>query len=104
MPPPAELTDADALRILSDQLEEHGLDAGAALLRDVAGRLERCVRLVGPVVARFSGELLVRSIRWNRGDLQHVRFCEHAVAGLTHYTASIEAEPVGTWIQHEVKP
>jgi hypothetical protein len=33
--------DAVALRVLSDQLEELGLDAGAALLRDVAGRIER---------------------------------------------------------------
>jgi hypothetical protein len=33
--------DATALRVLSDQLEELGLDAGAALLRDVAGRIER---------------------------------------------------------------
>jgi hypothetical protein len=33
--------DAVALRILSDQLEELGLDAGTVLLRDVAGRIER---------------------------------------------------------------
>jgi hypothetical protein len=33
--------DAESLRVLSDQLEELGLDAGAALLRDVAGRIER---------------------------------------------------------------
>jgi hypothetical protein len=33
--------DAVALRVLSDQLEELGLDPGAALLRDVAGRIER---------------------------------------------------------------
>jgi hypothetical protein len=32
--------DAVALRVLSDQLEELGLDAGAALLRHVAGRIE----------------------------------------------------------------
>jgi hypothetical protein len=36
--------DADALRILSDWLEEQGNDPGAALLRDVAGRIERDVR------------------------------------------------------------
>jgi hypothetical protein len=36
--------DADALRILSDQLEELGLDPGAALLRDVAGRIEQDAR------------------------------------------------------------
>jgi hypothetical protein len=35
--------DAVALRVLSDQLEELGLDPGAALLRDVAGRIERDV-------------------------------------------------------------
>jgi hypothetical protein len=36
--------DAVALRVLSDQLEELGLDAGAALLRDVAGRIEHDVK------------------------------------------------------------
>jgi hypothetical protein len=39
--PRPTLADAAALRILSDQLEEQGNDPGAALLRDVAGRIER---------------------------------------------------------------
>jgi hypothetical protein len=37
--------DAESLCVLSDQLEELGLDAGAALLRDVAGRIERDVEV-----------------------------------------------------------
>jgi hypothetical protein len=64
--------DAVALRVLSDQLEELGLDPGAALLRDVAGRIERDVGtregLAEYVPTRDAGTL-DRELRFYRSHL-----------------------------------
>jgi hypothetical protein len=79
--------DADSLRMLSDQLEEQGNDTGAALLRDIADRMESAT---GPLLLRWPkelgiGELLVRHV-----EVQP----EH---GSSLYRILINTEPTGTW-------
>jgi hypothetical protein len=56
-----EPSDADALRVLSDRLEERGDDAGARMLREVAGRLDgrpAMIRAVGGIVDKSETILL----------------------------------------------
>jgi hypothetical protein len=93
--------DADALRILSDQLLEHGLDAGAALLRDIAGRMEARTgpRFVDWPEELGVGELSVKSIEvQDARRIRNPRQYDHlGFHGPLRYRVLIEAEPVGTW-------
>jgi hypothetical protein len=63
-----DLDDAESLRILSDQFEELGRDASAALLRAVAGRIERGVE----TYKRFA-ELLYFDNASMRSRLDHIQ-------------------------------
>jgi hypothetical protein len=83
-----KLDDAAALRVISDQLEESGDDAGAACLRDIAGRLEAML-MTGPFLTHWpkdlgTGMLLVRTV-----EVRPDRVLPHG------YRLLIDAEPVG---------
>jgi hypothetical protein len=86
--------DADALRMLSDQLEERGDDPGAALLRDVADRLEAMTepRLIDWPRYLGVGEMRVFGVEVNTRILR-----DHG-----QYQWLIDAEPVGKWVVNEV--
>jgi hypothetical protein len=89
--------DADALRILSDQLEEHGLDPGAALLRDVADRIEATAKpwFVDWPEELGVGELLVRSV-----EVREVRNRAGFYEPSHFWQLLIEAKPTGVWTMH----
>jgi hypothetical protein len=106
-PQSMELKDADALRVLSDRLEELGEDAGAALLRDIAGRLDAKARprFVDWPEELGVGELLVRSVevRTERPIHDASRFDYLGIHGPPpKYRFLIEAEPIVVWTVHEV--
>jgi hypothetical protein len=99
--------DADALRMLSDQLEEQGNDPGAALLRDIADRLEATVvpQFVDWPEELGVGELRVKGIevRVERPIRDVSRFDYLGMHGPPPgYRFLIEAEPVGVWTIHDV--
>jgi hypothetical protein len=83
--------DAAALRVISDQLEERGDDAGAACLRDIAGWIEATAKpwFVDWPKELGVGELVVRNVK--------VR-CEPS----HRWQLLIEAEPVGVWTMRDV--
>jgi hypothetical protein len=86
--------DAAALRVLSDQLEESGDDAGAACLRDVAGRIETTAepRFIDWPRYLGVGEMRVFGVEVNTRTLR-----DHG-----RYRWLIDAEPVGEWIVNDV--
>jgi hypothetical protein len=80
--------DAAALRVISDQLEERGDDAGAACLRDVAGRLE-AMSMAGPLLTHWPKDLGTGMLRVRTVEVQPDRVLPH------EYRLLIDAEPVG---------
>jgi hypothetical protein len=101
------LEDADALRMLSDQLEEQGNDTGAALLRDIADRIEARVRpwLLNWPKELGVGELLVHGVevRAERQSCSGTRFDYIGHSGLPpRLRILIEAEPVEVWTMYQV--
>jgi hypothetical protein len=91
--------DAVALRVISDQLEERGDDAGAACLRDVAGRLEATAepRFVDWPEELGVGELAVKSV-----EVREVRNRAGFYEPSPRYRLLIGAEPVGVWTMRQV--
>jgi hypothetical protein len=73
--------DAAALRVISDQLEERGDDAGAACLRDVAGRIEM-MWMAGPLLTHWPKDLGTGMLRVRTVEVKPDRLL-------------IDAEPVG---------
>jgi hypothetical protein len=96
-PQSMELKDANALRVLSDRLEELGEDAGAALLREIAGRIEATAKpwFVDWPKELGVGELLVRSV-----EVREVRDRAGFYDPSHLWQLLIEAEPVGVWTMH----
>jgi hypothetical protein len=80
--------DAAALRVISDQLEERGDDAGAACLRDVAGRLE-AMSMAGPLLTHWPKDLGTGMLRVRTVEVKPDRVQPH------EYRLLIDAEPVG---------
>jgi hypothetical protein len=82
------LEDAAALRVISDQLEERGDDAGAARLRDVAGRIE-AMSMAGPLLTHWPKDLRTGMLRVRTVEVRPDRVLPHG------YRLLIDAEPVG---------
>jgi hypothetical protein len=80
--------DAIALRVISDQLEERGDDAGAACLRDVAGRIE-AMSMAGPLLTHWPKDLGTGMLRVRTVEVKPDRVPPH------EYRLLIDAEPVG---------
>jgi hypothetical protein len=89
--------DAAALRVISDQLEERGDDAGAACLRDIAGRMESTAKpwFIDWPEELGVGELAVRSV-----EVREVRNRAGFYEPSHLWQLLIEAEPIGVWTMH----
>jgi hypothetical protein len=99
--------DAAALRVISDQLEERGDDAGAACLRDIAGRMESTAK---PWFIDWPEELGVGELRITGVEVRvdqpirdAARYDYLGYLGPSpQYRLLIEAEPIGVWIVRQV--
>jgi hypothetical protein len=89
--------DADALRILSDQLLEHGLDPGAALLRDVADRIEATAK---PWFVDWPKELGVGELAVRHVEVREMRNRAGFYEPSPQWRLLIEAELIGVWTMH----
>jgi hypothetical protein len=94
--------DAAALRVISDQLEERGDDAGAAYLRDVAGRLEATAK---PRFVDWPEGLGVGDLKIDRVEIidkypnfDRFRYDYQGLHEPPHrYRFLILVDPVGAW-------